>query len=139
MALRDQHLIMITQNNNWTTIELKDKLDEWIVATGSWKHTAESYNDEEIKFTSDNSKYLYWLWNPMRILNIGSKMNRASHKAGEEEIFQTFITLFGVERLANGKFRVASSDGVGSGILRYNVNPHFKAGAITWSVERYLR
>lgn len=143
MALRNDHAIMIIQNDHWTTIRLNDRDEESsTVVTGRWKHTSQSHNDEEIKFTSDNPKYLYWEWkggDPGGILYIGSKMGRASHKAGEEEIFQILITLSGVKRFADGKFKVASSGDEGSGKLKYDVNPHFKAGAITWSVVRYER
>ena len=54
-----------------------------------------------------------------------------------EKHFQILITLSGVKRLADGKVQVASSGKDGSGKLTYNVAPHFKAGAITWSVIRY--
>ncbi len=146
--LRNDHRIMIEQNvdgeTHWTTIRLIDKLEskDGKSVTGSWKHTSDSYNDQEIKFTSDNPQYLYWEWNGGPHggdFSIGSKMGRASHKAGEDEIFQVLITLDFAKRMADGAFKVASVLGNGSGKLKYNVNPHFKAGDITWTVVRYER
>jgi hypothetical protein len=146
--LRNDHRLMIEQNvdgeTHWTTIRLIDKLEskDGKSVTGSWKHTSDSYNDKEILFTSDNPQYLYWEWNggPQGgDFSIGSKMGRASHKAGEDEIFQVLITLDFAKRMADGAFKLASERGNGSGKLKYNVNPHFKAGEITWTVVRYER
>jgi hypothetical protein len=146
--LRSDHRIMIEQNvdgeNHWTTIRLIDKQEskDGSSVTGSWKHTSESYNDEEITFTSAHPQYLYWEWKGGPHggnFSIGVKMGRASHKAGEDEIFQVLITLDLAKRMANGAFRVGSVLGNGSGRLTYDVNPHFKKGDITWTVVRYER
>ncbi len=137
------HELMISQAEHYVVVALQDKTE--LVndsVSGTWKHTSKSYNDEEIKFTSDNPQYLYWEWQAMEpggVLTIGSKMGRASHKAGEDEYYQILITLLGVKRNADGKFKVASAAEEGDGKLTYNVNPHFKAGAITWGVVRYER
>lgn len=144
--LRSDHRIMISQNvdgaDHWTTIRLSDKTEakDGTSVTGTWRHTAESYNDTEIQFTSDNPQYLYWEWNGGPHggdMTIGSKMGRASHKAGEDEMFQVLITLHYAKRQANGYFAVGSVLPEGSGELTYNVNPHFQKGPITWTVVRY--
>jgi hypothetical protein len=139
---------MISQNvdgeDHWTTIRLMDKTEsaDGKSVTGTWRHTNQSYNDEEIKFTSDSPEHLYYEWNGGAHggnLSIGGKMGRASHKAGEDEIFQVLIFLDYVRRLANGSFKVGSVLNEGTGRLTYNVNPHFKAGDITWTATRYER
>lgn len=141
--LRQDHKIMITQNKSWTTLKLKDK-EEFkgvvSVVRGTWSHTSESYNDQEIKFTSDNPQYYYWEWvgAHVGVLSIGSKMGRASHREDEKEIFQVLIALYGVIRAESGKFEViAGSNGEGIGNLTYNVNPHFEKGNIFWTPTRY--
>ncbi len=144
MSLRQDHRIMISQGeeSHYAVIRLIDKSesDDGRLVTGKWKHTSDSYNDQEILFTSDNPEYLYWEWRggPQGgDLQIGSKMGRASHKAGEDEIFQVLITLYLAKRLAGGYFKVGSVLGEGAGKLTYDVNPHFKKGDITWTVVRY--
>jgi hypothetical protein len=150
--LRQDHRLMISQQvdgaDHWTTIRLMDQAETRpsdsdtgdTSVSGNWRPTSDSYNDEEIKFTSDNPQYLYWEWKGNARggdISIGSKMGRASHKAGEDEYFQVLIKLFYARRLANGTFKVASTLDEGAGKLTYNVNPHFKAGDITWTVVRY--
>ena len=95
-----------------------------------------------LRFTSDSPEYLYWEWKggPQGgNFAIGSKMGRASHKAGEDEIFQVLITLDFAKRMANGAFKVGSVLGDGSGRFTYNVNPHFTKGDITGTMVRYER
>jgi hypothetical protein len=145
--LRTDHYFMMSQKtgdgaDHWTTIRLIDKSEakDGSLITGVWKHTDKSYSDREIKFTSDNPQYLYFEWKggPQGgDLQIGSKMGRASHKAGEDETFQVLITLLDVKRIPAGKFKLGSADGEGTGTLAYNVEPHFKKGDITWMVVRY--
>src|SRR5438105_718869 len=101
MSKRADHRIMISQQfdgvDHYTPIRLRERTvegeDENNFTSGIWKHTDESYNGEEIKFTSDHPKYLYWEWkstDPGGSLNIGTKMGRASHKTGEEgQVFDT--------------------------------------------------
>src|ERR1041385_3830431 len=95
--LRNDHRIMIQQNvegsDHWTIIRLNDLNEYWDGATkyvtGTWKHTRESYNDSLIEFTSDNPRHLTFTWigGPQGgILNIGSTMDRASHRADETEV-----------------------------------------------------
>ena len=144
MSLRSDHRLMIAQGeeSHYAVLRLADKTEtaDGRLVTGRWKHTSESYNDTEILFTSDSPEYLYYEWKGGPHggdLSIGSKMARASHKAGEEEYFQVLITLDYVQRLAGGNFKVGSVLKEGSGRLTYNVNPHFEKGAITWTVVRY--
>ena len=143
--LRNDHKIMISQTvdggPHWATIKLSDKqeLNYGTMVTGSWKHTSGSHDNSLITFTSDNPQYYYYVWigGPQGgTLQIGSKMGRASHKAGEDEIFQVLITCVMIRRDANGYFRAGSS-GEGDGLLTYNVNPHFTKGAMRWSVVTY--
>ena len=68
MARRSDHQLMIEQKvdgkNTWAVILLLDK-DEIVpnaFVTGLWKQTNDSYNDEEIKFTSAHPQYLYFEW-----------------------------------------------------------------------------
>ncbi len=62
--LRSDHRIMISQDvhgeDHWTTIRLADKIEtkDGTSITGTWKPSADSYNNAEIKFTSDNPQYL---------------------------------------------------------------------------------
>jgi len=146
--LRNDHQIMIEQDvdgeNHWTVIRLTDKSEsrDGKLITGTWKHTSDSYNDKEIKFTSDHPQYLSWEWRGGAHggdLSIGSKMGRASHKAGEDEIFSVMILLKLVRREACGTFKVGSVLKTGAGNLTNGVNPHFNKGAIEWSVNRYER
>lgn len=130
---------MISQGSNYTILKLRDKQEvpsSFVPSVnGTWRHTDESYRDAEIKFTSDNPEYLYWEFRQLsRLLLIGSKMGRASHKAGEDEIFQVLITLFGVMRLGDDRFKPASGD-EGEGLLAYRVGDDFSAGKIAWSVN----
>jgi hypothetical protein len=128
------HRIMISQEvdgaDHWTIIQLQDKTEarDGTLVTGSWQHTSESYmeNGKEVKFTSDNAEYLYWEWRGNASggnFAIGSKMKRASHKAGEDEMFQVLISLLFCKRLA--------------GKLTYRVSPHFEKGDITYNIRAY--
>jgi hypothetical protein len=126
---------------HWTTVQLRETTQavHGTLIAGSWKHTNGSHDGSLIKFTSDNEQYLYWLYNGGPnggVLQIGSKMGRASHKAGEDEIFHVFIRCFMMRRDAQGHFH-GSGDHDGEGLLTYNVNPHFVKGAFGWSVVRY--
>jgi hypothetical protein len=123
--------------SHYTVIWLKDKheSDDGKSVNGTWGHTSLSYNNKEIKFTGDNPQYLYWQWDGGPHggdLSISSKMGRASHKAGEDEVITVYIKLSQVKRLANGRF-----EGEGSGKLTYRIGSDFKAGDIAWSVNRY--
>lgn len=127
---------------HYTVIKLADKQELFggRLVQGTWRHTDKSHDDSMIKFTSDNPQYLFWQWagGPAGgLMRIGSKMGRGSHKAGEEEMFQVLITLSSVKRDANGYFHLSASSGEGTGLLAYNVNPHFKSGVIEFSVVRY--
>jgi hypothetical protein len=129
-------------SDHWTIIRLIDKSEakDTSLITGAWKHTDKNYSDKEIKFTSDNPKHLYFEWKggPQGgELQIGSKMDRASHKAGEEETFQVLMTLLDVKRIPAGKFKLDAAGGEGAGTLANNLDPHFKKGGITWMVVRY--
>jgi hypothetical protein len=147
MTLRQDHRIMISQlvngEDHWTTVRLMDKSEsaDGRSVTGQWRHTDQSYNDKEIKFTSDHPEYLYWEFSQPNahggVLKIGSKMGRASHKEGEDTIFQVLITLYNVKRQAGGRFAVGGVLDEGAGKLTYNVDPHFEKGDITWTVVRY--
>ncbi len=106
--------------------------------TGSWKHTNVSYNNQMIMITHDHPRHLKFTWvgGPQGgVLNIGSLMGRGSHRADETEIFSKYITLYYVKRQANGEFQVGSVLGSGVGDLKYNVNPHFNSGDISWSAH----
>ena len=144
--LRSDHQVMISQTidgaSHWTVIKLADKQELFggRMVQGTWRHTDKSHDESSIKFTSDNPQYLFWQWvgGPQGgLLQIGSRMGRASHKAGEDSIFQVLMTLSTVKRDANGYFHVPGSNGDGTGLLTYNVNPYFKSGAIEFSVIRY--
>ncbi len=146
--LRSDHRIMISQDvhgeDHWTTIRLADKIEtkDGTSITGTWKPSADSYNNAEIKFTSDNPQYLYWEWSGGPHggdLSIGSKMGRASYKEGEDTYFQVLITLRFIKRQANGTWKVGSVLPDGAGELTYRVDPDFEKGAITWEVVRYER
>lgn len=138
------HKIMIEQGSAWAILELSDRGEKsGTSAFGRWRHTGKDSTDEgKIKFTSDAKEHLYWEWKseaPATML-IGSKMARASHKAGEEEYFQVLITLTKVTRNSEGKFGGAPSKagaGEGTGILTYDVSPYFKKGAIIWTIVVY--
>ncbi|MGE7471349.1 hypothetical protein ACQKLX_18040 [Bosea sp. NPDC003192] len=137
------HKIMIEQDSAWAILELTDRSEKpGISAFGRWRHAEKDSTDAgKIRFTSDSKEYLYWEWkseSPATML-IGSKMPRASHKAGEEEYFQALITLTGMRRNSEGKFRGSGSQGAGSGkgILTYDVGDYFKKGAIEWTVVAY--
>lgn len=144
MSLRQDHQLIISQGeeSHYTSLKLLDKTesDDGRFIAGKWKHTDQSYNDQVILFTSASAEHLYWEWKggPQGgDLQIGVKMGRASHKEGEDEIFQVLINLFFAKRLAGGYFKVGSVLGEGAGKLTYDVNPHFKKGDITWTVVRY--
>jgi len=140
---RIDHEIMIEQNNSYTIIRLMDKEEskDGKFVSGTWQHTGKSYNDQEIKFTSDNPQYYYWEWHGPHAgaISIGTKMGRGSHKAGEETMFQVLINLLFARRMANGKFQVGGVLPNGGGLLTYNVKPHFFAGPILWSPTQYER
>ena len=142
-----QHKISIGQGSGETLVyailKLTDKAEVTSKsASGLWSHWEDSTDEGKIKFTHDSKEYLYWEWKseaPATML-IGSKMGRASHKAGEEEYFQVLIKLSNMTRNAQGKFGGAAAkagDGSGAGALTYDVNPYFKKGAITWTIVRY--
>ena len=140
------HQIMISQTvggeDHWTIIRLQDKHEaaDGTFIRGTWRHTDKSYNDQEIKFTGDNPEYLYWEWRGNAKggdFSIGSKMGRASHKAGEDEYFQILITLLFCKRTAGGTFKIASVLNEGAGKLTYNANPHFEKGDITYTIVAY--
>lgn len=141
--LRSDHRIMIEQGeeSHYAVLRLLDKQEtqDGSLVTGIWKHTSETYNDTEIKFTSDNPQYFYWEWRGPHsgTLSLGVKMGRASHRDDEKEIFQILITLYQVRRTAMGYFEIASVIKPGAGKLTYNVNPHFTAGDILWTPVRY--
>lgn len=140
------HKIMIEQGSGeksvYAILKLTDKAEvSGKAASGRWAHWEDSTDEGKIKFTSDSKEYLYWEWkseSPATML-IGSKMARASHKAGEEEYFQVLITLTDMRRNSEGRFGGAGNEGAGSGkgILTYNVNPYFEKGAIGWTVVAY--
>ncbi|CAN7547434.1 hypothetical protein LJR090_004624 [Bosea sp. LjRoot90] len=142
-----QHKIMIEQGSGEKLVYAILKLNDKAVtvgksASGSWAHFEDSTDEGKIKFTSDAKEYLYWEWkseSPATML-IGSKMGRASHKAGEDEYFQVLITLTNMTRNSEGRFGGAASKagaGAGKGTLTYNVNPYFVKGAIDWTVVAY--
>lgn len=62
-------------------------------------------------------------------------MGRASHKAGQDSIFQVLMILSSVKRDANGCFHIPGSNGDGTGLLTYNVNPHFMTTRSDAAVE----
>ncbi|RXT44594.1 hypothetical protein B6S44_27570 [Bosea sp. Tri-44] len=137
------HTIMIEQASALAIVELQERGEKnGNPAFGTCRHDEKDSTDEgKIRFTSDSKEHLYWEWkseSPATML-IGSKMPRASHKAGEEEYFQILITLTGIRRNAEGKFRGGGSQGAGSGkgVLTYNISPYFVKGAIEWTVVAY--
>jgi hypothetical protein len=141
------HKIMIEQGSGeksvYAILRLTDRNEvSGKSASGRWVHFEDSTDEGRIKFTSDAKEHLYWEWKseaPATML-IGSKMARASHKAGEEEYFQVLITLTKVTRNSEGKFGGAPSKagaGEGIGTLTYDVGTYFKKGAITWTIVAY--
>ncbi|WP_332691313.1 hypothetical protein [Bosea sp. (in: a-proteobacteria)] len=140
------HKISIEQGSGeklvWATLKLTDRAETaGKAASGRWVHWEDSTDEARIKFTSDSKEHLYWEWKaeaPATML-IGSKMARASHKAGEEEFFQVLITLNQVQRNSEGRFSGSGKEGAGSGkgLLTYNVSPYFEKGAIVWTVVAY--
>lgn len=142
--LRNDHEIMIEQESSWTILRLIDKQESKAnggFITGTWKHTDKSYNDTEIKFTSSHPQHLYFEWyGGIKTLLLGVKMNSiSSHKEGEEPYFQRLIQMTGIDRTAMSQFKVMSVLKSGTGLLTYNVNPHFKAGEMLWTPIRYER
>ncbi|HMO81400.1 MAG TPA: hypothetical protein PKD24_11475 [Pyrinomonadaceae bacterium] len=146
--MKQNHEIVIEQdvngNRHWATIKLSDREEGWAegsrVVTGNWKATSNSYANQLIAFTSSSREYLGFTWIGGAwggILNIGVHGNRGSHKAGEELLVQNLIVLDNVQRTANGEFKVGGVLGYGVGSLQYNINPHFTAGNISWTLGPY--
>jgi hypothetical protein len=125
---------------HWSIIVLnnKTKSSDGKLVTGSWRHTNQSYKGEQVKFTDDHPDHLYWEWRGDArggVVSIGSKMGRASHKAGETEIFDVYIILNYAKVLAGGRIAITGGFDFGAGRLNQNRNPHFTKGEITWNVE----
>ena len=134
--LRSDHNLMISQGSNFTTLRLMDKQEKTgsfmrTTVTGAWKHT--SKNDKEIQFTSVHPEHLYFEYLSLsNILYVGTKMGRASHKAGEEVSIDVIVTCLGVMRGADGTFKAASGK-EGKGMLATDwAKPHFTKGDIEW-------
>jgi len=151
---RQDHQIMISQSvdgePHYAVLKLRDtKVVQGRSADGTWRH-GDNYFDEPGKelFTGDSKEHLQWEWkasDPGGSLSIGSRStSQSSHKEGEGPYFQVLIFLNDAKRMADDRFKVASSGEEGKGKLIYNVSKpgggyHFKAGAIEWSVVRYER
>ncbi len=145
------HKIMIEQGSGeksaWKTLKLSEReAAEGKSASGKWTHfdnsgDSDSDSSNKIRFTSAHNDHLYWQWSSTApsVMTIGVKMARASHRSDEKEDYQILITLNNVSRSSNGQFGGAGKNGAGSGsgLLTYDVNPHFKKGAIEWTVVRY--
>ncbi len=156
--LRRDHEIMLEQEDKSANIILIDKqeMPDGSLVSGTWKSSYSremgvwnTYNDKEVVFTSVNPQYYYWEWRgPHQAdINIGVKMGRASHKEGEDEIFQVLITLYNARRLATGKFEAGTllrkkfagyEVPLGGGRLMNNVGSDFTAGSINWTMTSYM-
>ena len=130
----------VEEEEHWAIIVLnnKTKSSDGKLVTGSWRHTNQSYTGQQVKFTSVHPDHLYWEWRGDArggVVSIGSKMGRASHKAGETEIFDVYITLNYAKLLAGARIAVNGPLDFGAGRLTNNAKPHFEKGEITWTVE----
>ena len=130
----------VEEKDHWTVIVLngRTKSSDGKLVTGSWRHTNRSYTGSQVKLTDDHPDHLYWEWRGDArggVASIGSKMGRASHKAGETEIFDVYITLQYAKLLAGGKIAVSGALDFGPGNLPNNRRPHFEKGEITWTAE----
>src|SRR5947199_538679 len=110
--IRDDHRIMIEQDvgsdNHYTILWLIDIAESKDADStgnttiyGRWRHTADSYDDEMILFTSANKQWLYWEWTGGPHggdLSIGVKMKSASHREDQEDYFQVLMVLSGAQR-----------------------------------------
>ncbi len=147
-----KHTIMIEQKVNdedhYHNIFLIDRNESSTDAlvSGSWRVSDQGYNDKEPVFTSDNPQYWYWEWRGPHSgsIQIGTKMGRASHKEGEDEIFQVLITLRNARRTAGSRFEPITTitdpktdQKIGSGFLTYNAGNDYVKGEILWRVLSY--
>lgn len=137
--LRADHEIMISQGDSWASVKLRDKTEDTGKSSGgSWvPKTNRTSDDSEISFTSAAPEHLMYAWSSdPGTLVMGEiwDQSKSSHKEGEGVFTSEFITLYKVKRSAAGKF-----SGEGDGVLRYGVGSLFKAGGITWAVNRYER
>lgn len=145
--LRNDHKITIEQNvsgaDHDAAIRLSDhgeyfKDGFWYV-TGSWAHTNRSYNGTRVNITTSSPEHLIFTWVGAAhggVLNIGEKFGRASHREADgKEVIEIIISLWDVQRTADGMFKLSNGSGPGAGDLKRNVNPHFNKGEIAWRAD----
>jgi hypothetical protein len=156
---RQDHQILIQQNQNYVTLLLYDKQASGMVASGRWKHTddpKQNSPEQLISFTTGSKLEHYWEWRGetegIFQLRLGLKgTSHSSHRDGHERWFDVLITLRGIGKsMITGKFFSVNSNGRSGGELansgigddgqRYflGYKHDSKGGAINWDVVRYL-
>ena len=133
--------IRITQGEHWAIIILnnnKTTSGDGRFVTGTWRHTNRSYTGDPIQFTSDHPDDLTWEWRGDArggVVQIGSRMARASHKANEKSEFWPYIVLNFAKVTAGNRIAVTGGFKSAGGRLNQGHNPHFEKGEIEWSIE----
>ncbi len=96
-------------------------------AEGRWRHgKVINYAGDDVHLyrhaPPSESNLLFWTWNSDTfVIEVGKRKPRASHKAGQEEYFQKWISLFNAKRSVDWKFSIASPYADGTGLAQYEL------------------